>query len=104
MDRRRFLFASLAGALGSALAAGAASAASRATLPEIPAPEAPQAEPAILTEAEMEELLTEAQWGPPPGRPRGRGRRRCWVERRRIRYRDRFGYIRVRWVDQRVCR
>ncbi|WP_439596098.1 hypothetical protein [Falsiroseomonas sp.] len=101
MDRRRFLFASLAGALGSALGAGAASAASRTSPPEAPSP---QAEPAILTEAEVEELLTEAQWGPPPGYRRGRGRQRCWVERRRIRYRDRYGYIRTRWVNQRVCR
>ena len=57
-----------------------------------------------------------AQWGPPgpppgpprgypPGRGRGRGRRpRCWVERRRVPVRNRFGRI-VDWryVERRVC-
>ena len=40
-------------------------------------------------------------WGPPPGHRR---RRRCWIETRQIRYRDRWGRIRFRTVQQQVCR
>jgi len=41
-------------------------------------------------------------WGPPPGRHRRR--RRCWVETRQVRYRDRWGRLRWRTVQQQVCR
>jgi hypothetical protein len=39
--------------------------------------------------------------GPPPGHRR---RRRCWVETRQVRYRDRWGRVRWRTVQQQVCR
>lgn len=37
----------------------------------------------------------------PPGHRR---RRRCWIETRQIRYRDRWGRVRFRTVQQQVCR
>ncbi|MEI6161750.1 MAG: hypothetical protein WCP77_18090 [Roseococcus sp.] len=40
-------------------------------------------------------------WAPPPGHRR---RRRCWVETRQVRYRDRWGRLRRRTVRQQVCR
>jgi len=40
-------------------------------------------------------------WGPPPGHRR---RRRCWIETRQVRYRDRWGRVRWRTVEQQVCR
>ncbi len=103
MERRRFVLAGLAGAIAAATL-GTTEAAARAIRPPSPAP-VPEAAPARAEQAEA--LLQEVQWGPPPGRPRGnqRGRRpRCWIERRRVAFRDRFGRIRHRWVERRVCR
>lgn len=51
---------------------------------------------AIATPAEAQ-----PGWGPPPGHHR---RRRCWIETRQVRYRDRWGRVRWRTVQQQVCR
>ncbi|NKE46114.1 hypothetical protein HB662_15110 [Roseomonas frigidaquae] len=106
MERRRFILAGLAGAIAAATIGGA-EAATRAISTPSPAPlpePTPEARPAVAEQAEVDALMQEVQWGPPPGRPR-RGRRpRCWMERRRVAFRDRFGRIRHRWVERRVCR
>ncbi|MBU8545169.1 MULTISPECIES: hypothetical protein [Roseomonadaceae] len=107
MERRRFLFAGLAGALAATLGGVAAQAATPVIRPAVTPEPQPAAEPALAREEEVDALMQEVQWGPPPGRPRpGRGprRRRCWTERRRVAYRDRFGRVRYRMVDRRVCR
>jgi hypothetical protein len=105
MERRRFLLAGMAGAIAAATL-GSAEAAARAIRPPSLAP-LPGAAPALADQAEVEALMQEVQYGPPPGRPRGNPRRRrprCWMERRRVAYRDRSGRIRHRWVERRVCR
>ncbi|NKC30024.1 hypothetical protein [Falsiroseomonas selenitidurans] len=82
MERRHLLLAGLAG-----LFAGGARARARAALP----PAAPDA---------AGNRAQPVQYRPPPGRRRPR----CWIERQRVRFRDRFGRLRLRWVDRRVCR
>lgn len=101
MERRRFLFAGLAGTLAATLGGVAAQAATPAM--RAPATPQPAAEPAVVREEEVDALMEEVQWGPPPGRGRGR-RPRCWIERRRVAFRDRWGRVRHRWVERRVCR
>jgi hypothetical protein len=81
MERRGFLLASLAGLLGTAMAAPA--------------------------EAAAADLLQEVQYGPPPGYygpPRRRRRRRCWIERVRVPRRDRFGRVFYVIRERQVCR
>lgn len=97
MDRRRFLFAGFAAAVGAALVPAVASAAGigAGALP-LALPEGPDA-------AAEADLLVPAQWGPPPGRGRRR-RRRCRVVQRRVAYRDRFGRVRYRLVNREICR
>ncbi|MGG5809686.1 hypothetical protein [Falsiroseomonas sp. CW058] len=50
-------------------------------------------------EAGAEEFREEAQYG--GGRRR---RRRCWIETRRVPFRDRWGRVRYRLVEREVCR
>jgi hypothetical protein len=77
---RRRLFAGLVGALAASVVSPAA--------------------------AERDDLLLPVQYyPPPPGSGYGwRRRPRCWIERRRVTFRDRFGRWRQRFVERRVCR
>ncbi|MGG5887394.1 hypothetical protein ACLF3G_09670 [Falsiroseomonas sp. HC035] len=99
MERRGFLLAGFAAAIGTALAPAVASAsgvgASAARVPQASAQGGEN-----LAEAD---LLVPAQWGPPPGRGRGRRRRRCRLVQRRVAYRDRFGRTRYRMVTREIC-
>jgi hypothetical protein len=98
MDRRRFLFAGLAAAMGAALVPTVAAAGG------IGAAAAPLARalPDGLDGMTDEDLLVPAQWGPPPGRRRQR--RRCRIVQRRVAFRDRYGRVRYRLVNREVCR
>jgi hypothetical protein len=93
MERRRLFLAGLAGTIA-ALSRPAEAALS------FPPPEMTRPEELLLDE--MDVPLEEAQYGAPPGR--GRRRRRCWIEARRIRFRDRWGRLRTRIVEREVCR
>ncbi|PZW51159.1 hypothetical protein C8P66_101381 [Humitalea rosea] len=99
MDRRRLLFTGLAGVLAAAFAV--APAAEALTLSAHPAPEPLRADTLPPEPLRAEPLQAEpAQYRPPPPR----GRRRCWTEQRRVAFRDRYGRIRHRIVQRRVCR
>lgn len=110
MERRRLMFMGLAGALTATfgLAAGAQAGVLGDTtgLRRSPAPgledETLAMEPGTVAD-EAEGGVELAQYGG-PGPGRGRRGRRCWNETRNVRYRDRFGRVRVRRVTQRVCR
>ena len=93
MERRRFFLAGLAGTLA-ALTRPADAALS------FPPPE--MTRPDELLMDEFDATLEEVQYGP-PGRGRGR-RRRCWIETRRVPFRDRWGRVRYRLVERQVCR
>ncbi|WP_203072578.1 hypothetical protein [Falsiroseomonas ponticola] len=93
MQRRRLLLAALAGTL--ATLSRPADAALRMPPPEMTRPEEPLMD-------DMDATVEEAQYGPPPRR--GRRRRRCWIEARRIPFRDRWGRLRYRIVEREVCR
>lgn len=95
MERRRFFLAGLAGTI--AALARPADAALRMPPPEVTRPEE------LLME-ELEARVEEAQYyhAPPPGHRRRR--RRCWIEARRLPFRDRWGNVRWRVVEREVCR
>ncbi len=93
MERRHFFLAGLAGTLA-ALARPADAARS------MPPPEMTRPEELLMDD--MDATFEEAQYGP-PGRGRGR-RRRCWIETRRVPFRDRWGRVRTRIVEREVCR
>lgn len=75
---------------------------------------------AAVRAAPAEAKLVPAQYGnpyrppPPPDAYRGpprhpyrgpwRHHRRCWIERRRVMVRDRFGRLHPRIIEQEVCR
>jgi hypothetical protein len=67
---------------------------------------------AAVQAAPAEGMLVPAQYGnpyrppPPPRDPYRRPprRRRCWIERRRVMRRDRYGRLHPRIIEQEVCR
>jgi hypothetical protein len=66
---------------------------------------------AAVQAAPAEGMLVPAQYGnpyrppPPPGAyRRPPRRRRCWIERRRVMRRDRYGRLHPRIIEQEVCR
>jgi hypothetical protein len=100
MERRKFFLVGLVGAIA-AVTLGSTEAAARAIRPPSPEPL-----PQTASTEEAVGLVQEAQWGPPRRdyRDQRRRRPRCWTERRRVAFRDRWGRINYRWVNRRVCR
>lgn len=91
MDRRRLMFMGLAGALTAAI--GMTTAASAAVLGDTTG-----LSQGPVFQADANPLVEEVQYN-----GRGRGRR-CSMETRNVRFRDRHGRVRMRQVQQRVCR
>lgn len=108
MERRRLMFMGLAGALTATLGLAATAQAgilgdttglARGPMPSAEAEALASRQAAEAPEAEGGVQLAQYQRS-------GRYRRgpRCWNETRNVRFRDRWGRMRVRTVTQRVCR
>lgn len=98
MERRRFFLAGLAAGLA-ALSRPADAALS------MPPPEMTRPDELLMDDLDApidHDGVEDIQYSGPPGR--GRGRRRCWIETRRLRFRDRRGRMRIRIVEREVCR
>jgi hypothetical protein len=99
MLNRRSMFLGLAGGLTAALGlTAAAEAAPAAIVPAMPVGDATSLDHLPTADAQEEGDVELAQFR---GRRRGP---RCWNETQRIRFRDRWGRMRIRTVTRRVCR